>query len=103
MENEKLCLYVGQLYLYFEIIKSFLLSSSCFYQASIFFMVFFLKSIIAFSHYYLQPQYICKSCKGRRVVLGTKSVKINIMSGIDFFNIVFLGTDGCISKVPSCG
>ncbi|KAG2671539.1 hypothetical protein I3843_13G001800 [Carya illinoinensis] len=29
------------------------------------------------------PQYICKSCKGRRVVLGTKSVKINIMSGVD--------------------
>uniref|UniRef100_A0A7N2LAW5 Chaperone DnaJ C-terminal domain-containing protein n=1 Tax=Quercus lobata TaxID=97700 RepID=A0A7N2LAW5_QUELO len=27
--------------------------------------------------------YICKSCKGRRVVLGTKSVKHNIMPGVD--------------------
>ncbi|KAB1224790.1 Chaperone protein dnaJ 1, mitochondrial [Morella rubra] len=29
------------------------------------------------------PQYVCKSCRGRRVVLGTKSVKINIMPGVD--------------------
>ncbi|XP_075643337.1 chaperone protein dnaJ GFA2, mitochondrial [Castanea sativa] len=29
------------------------------------------------------PKYICKSCKGRRVVLGTKSVKLNIVPGVD--------------------
>uniref|UniRef100_A0A7N2LC56 Chaperone DnaJ C-terminal domain-containing protein n=1 Tax=Quercus lobata TaxID=97700 RepID=A0A7N2LC56_QUELO len=29
------------------------------------------------------PKYICKSCKGRRVVLGTKSVKLNIVPRVD--------------------
>uniref|UniRef100_A0A2N9F6R7 CR-type domain-containing protein n=1 Tax=Fagus sylvatica TaxID=28930 RepID=A0A2N9F6R7_FAGSY len=28
-------------------------------------------------------KYICKSCRGKRVVLGTKSVKLNIMPGVD--------------------
>ncbi|GMY22330.1 chaperone protein dnaJ GFA2, mitochondrial-like [Fagus crenata] len=27
--------------------------------------------------------YICKSCRGKRVVLGTKSVKLNILPGVD--------------------
>ncbi|XP_050281893.1 chaperone protein dnaJ GFA2, mitochondrial-like [Quercus robur] len=29
------------------------------------------------------PKYIYKSCKGRRVVLGTKSAKLNIVPGVD--------------------
>ena len=45
----------------------------------------FLKSLIPVNHYYLQHKYICKSCRGKRVVLGTKSVKLNIMPGISFF------------------
>ncbi|XP_059461321.1 chaperone protein dnaJ GFA2, mitochondrial [Corylus avellana] len=32
---------------------------------------------------YVPPQYICKSCKGKRVVSGTKSVKLNIVPGVD--------------------
>uniref|UniRef100_A0A2N9JB14 CR-type domain-containing protein n=1 Tax=Fagus sylvatica TaxID=28930 RepID=A0A2N9JB14_FAGSY len=30
-------------------------------------------------------KYICKSCRGKRVVLGTKSVKLNIMSWTSYF------------------
>lgn len=32
---------------------------------------------------YVPPQYICKSCRGKRVVPGTKTVKINIVPGVD--------------------
>lgn len=59
-----------------------LFSISC-----IFFFFFFIQVIIPVSLYYLQPQYICKSCKGKRVVSGTKSVKLNIMPGISFSNL----------------
>ena len=49
----------------------------------------FSKSLIPVNHYYPQHKYICKSCRGKRVVLGTKSVKLNIMLGISFFVLIF--------------
>ena len=49
----------------------------------------FSKSLIPVNHYYPQHKYICKSCRGKRVVLGTKSVKLNIMPGISFFVVNF--------------
>ena len=47
----------------------------------------FSKSLIPVNYYYPQHKYICncKSCRGKRVVLGKKSVKLNIMPGISFF------------------
>jgi hypothetical protein len=50
------------------------------------------ESLIPVNHYYPQHKYICKSCRGKRVVLGTKSVKLNIMPGNSFFvvNLFFL-------------
>ena len=67
----------------------------------------FSKSLIPVNHYYLQHKYICKSCRGKRVVLGTKSVKLNIMPGISFFVVnlyiyFFFGSGGCIAKFSCC-
>ena len=67
----------------------------------------FSKSLIPVNHYYPQHKYICKLSRGKRVVLGTKSVKLNIMSGISFFVVnfifyFFIGSGGCIAKVSCC-
>ena len=65
----------------------------------------FSKSLIPVNHYNPQHKFICKSCRGKQVVLGTKSVKLNIMPGISFFVanfFFFFGSGDCIAKFSCC-
>ncbi|XP_022854797.1 chaperone protein dnaJ GFA2, mitochondrial-like [Olea europaea var. sylvestris] len=52
------------------------------------------KMIIFFFSLFCCPQSFCKSCRGKRVVRGPKTVKINVLAGVDNMETIKIPRSG---------